>query len=53
MGVWKDKSKPKNINNVIMLHSNLHIVARQQKNIAKKLLCIWVVTMVTRNGFLM
>ena len=36
MGIWKTKSKPLNIHNVIMLH----IVARQQKNIAKKsLLC--------------
>ena len=38
--VWEDKSKPENIFTVIILHSYLHIVARQEISIAKKsLLC--------------
>ena len=53
--VWEDKSKPSNIHNIIMLFTVLHAVAKQPIKIAKKLLSalIFVVSMVTRNGFLM
>ena len=52
---WEDISKPSNIHDIIKLFIALHIVAKQTIVIAGKatIMLILVVTMVTRNEFLM